>query len=176
MKITLCGLLFLSLLCGPGWAQPAGRGPIYHEIPAGCELRPDSADSNEGPIYDSRGFYQGYYKPLAGSTGSTVPAPQKDGNSTHPTYYDKQTRPVVRRYPVYRKPVANPKLTNVGNSTYTGTPGYSPTIPYTNTGMPNAAGTPGYSPTLPYLKTDVPAAATKKTTTTTKVVKKKKNK
>ena len=59
-------LLLLIVLCAAMFPSPARAqtGPFFHDIPAGCQVRPDSPNSAAGPLYDLRGFYMGYYQPL----------------------------------------------------------------------------------------------------------------
>lgn len=70
-SIFLTAIAVFCTMCQPASAM---TGPYYHQVPAGCEVRPPSSSSPAGPIYDRRGFYVGYFQPLP-------------YNDPRPTYY-----------------------------------------------------------------------------------------
>ena len=69
--MALTAIVVFFAMCQPASAM---TGPYYRQVPANCEVRPDQAGSPAGPIYDQRGFYVGYFKPLP-------------YNDPRPTYY-----------------------------------------------------------------------------------------
>ena len=133
----------IAALSSAAWSEPA-RGPIYRTIPQGCQVRPVDSCGQAGPMYDNRGFYQGYYQPM-------------------------QIQPTYTPMPGY--PTTIPQ-TGPTNSYATGTVGgfyggYAPPVmynpgQYNNMGAWNASpacGISGYSPTLPFVNTNTPAVA-----------------
>ena len=148
---NLMTLLLLIFAAGQAHAQ---CGPVYRTVPQGCSVHGNGA----GPVYDQRGFYQGYYQPIpiAGpqpvfsQNPAAVSLPQPvlpsasfstgvPSNFNTPGY----VQGAAGYFPAYTHGYYNTGFYSNGfvpSNTYTPMPGYS-------------SNTSGYSPTLPFVPT-----------------------